>query len=149
MLSDALISLGVVVAGVCIYYFQIYSIDALLTIAFSIYILIHAYPLLKSSFLALMDANTHIITEQELQAIIHAEKHVIEYHDLHITKPSSKHNFISFHIVLEDKYTKLEDAEAITQRIKHALKSFGFTHILIQVDSASKTQHQNNCTLNI
>jgi len=148
MLSDALISLGVVVAGVFIYAFHIYRIDALLTIGFSAYILFHAYPLLKSSFLALMDANTHIITEQQLQSIIHAEKDVIEYHDLHITKPSSKHDFISFHIVLADNQISLEHAEAISQRIKEALKTFGFTHILIQVDSASKTQHQSNCTLN-
>ncbi len=147
MLSDALISLGVVVAGVVIYLYEIYSIDAVLTIIFSVYILFHAYPLLKTSFLSLMDANAHIISEQELHDIIHAESQVLEYHDLHITKPSSKHDFISFHIVLDDKHTQLSDAEAITQRIRDTLKEVGFTHILIQVDSAAKAQHQSNCNL--
>jgi len=51
MLSDALVSVGVVVGGVLIYYFKIYYIDAILTIVFSIYILIHSYPLLKRSYI--------------------------------------------------------------------------------------------------
>jgi cobalt-zinc-cadmium efflux system protein len=53
MLSDALISLGVVIAGIFIYSFKIYYIDSVLTIVFSIYILSHSYPLLKKSFLSL------------------------------------------------------------------------------------------------
>jgi len=49
MLSDALISLGVIFGGVAIYLYQIYYLDSLLTIIFSIYILYHSYPLLKRS----------------------------------------------------------------------------------------------------
>ncbi len=49
MLSDTLISLGVVIAGIFIYYYQIYFIDSILTIIFTIYIIIHSYPLLKKS----------------------------------------------------------------------------------------------------
>ena len=132
MLSDALISFGVVIAGVVIYFYEIYSIDAVLTIAFSVYILFHAYPLLKTSFLSLMDANAHLISEQALHDIIHAESQVLEYHDLHITKPSTQHDFISFHIVLADDCAQLRDTEAISQRIRDALKEVGFTHVLIQ-----------------
>jgi cobalt-zinc-cadmium efflux system protein len=51
MLSDALISFGVIVGGIIIYYFKIYYIDATLSIIFSIYILIHSYPLLKKSYI--------------------------------------------------------------------------------------------------
>ena len=50
MLADALISVGVVVAGIFIYYFHIYSIDSVLTVIFSLYILNHSYPLLKKVF---------------------------------------------------------------------------------------------------
>ncbi len=49
MLSDALISLGVIFGGVAIYLYQIYYLDSLLTIIFSMYILYHSYPLLKRS----------------------------------------------------------------------------------------------------
>jgi len=49
MLSDALISMGVVIAGIFIYFYKIYFIDSILTIIFSIYIIIHSYPLLIKS----------------------------------------------------------------------------------------------------
>ena len=42
MLSDTLISVGVVIAGIFIYLFEIYYIDSALTIIFSIYILRHS-----------------------------------------------------------------------------------------------------------
>ena len=128
MLSDALISMGVIIAGIFIYYFKIYYIDSILTILFSLYILKHSYPLLKKSFLSLMDINITDISKEQLDKIIN-----MDYHDLHIYKPSSNHNFISFHIVLEN--LSLKEIEKITDKIKYKLKDFGFNHILIQAET--------------
>jgi len=145
MLSDALISVGVVVAGVVIYYFKVYYIDSILTIVFSIYILNHSYPLLKKSFLSLMDANTVDISQDELDAIIKSNEAVVEYHDLHISKPSSRHTFISFHIVLNDDTLSLKDIEEIINSIKHTLEHNGFNHIIIQVDSNRYIRNHIHC----
>ena len=148
MLSDALISVGVVVAGIFIYYFKIYYIDSILTIVFSLYILNHSFPLLKKSFLSLMDANTFKITEAELELIIKNDKRVLGYHDLHIHKPSSKHNFISFHIVLDDEKIALQESEIICNSIRERLEHHGFNHILIQVDTEQHLKNQTNCDIN-
>lgn len=146
MLSDALISVGVVVAGIFIYYFKIYHIDSLLTIVFSIYILKHSYPLLKKSFLSLMDVNITDISSDELDKIIKNDEAVYEYHDLHIYNPSSKYNFISFHIVLDDKLS-LSSVEEISNKIRASLEHIGFNHILIQADSKRYIKNHTNCTL--
>jgi cobalt-zinc-cadmium efflux system protein len=145
MLSDALVSVGVVVAGVFIYYFKIYYIDSILTIVFSIYILNHSLPLFKKSFFSLMDANTVEISQDELDAIIKSNKAVVEYHDLHISKPSSKDSFISFHIVLNNDMLSLKDIEDITNSIKHTLEQNGFNHIIIQVDSNRYINNHIHC----
>lgn len=145
MLSDALISVGVVVAGIFIYYFKVYYIDSVLTILFSIYIIKHAYPLLKKSFLSLMDANSDGISQERLDEIIKSDDNILEYHDLHISKPSSKHNFISFHIVLEDSSTSLKMCEEISNVIKRKLEHEGFNHILIQVDTIDNVKNKINC----
>jgi cobalt-zinc-cadmium efflux system protein len=147
MLSDALISLGVVAAGIVIYLFGIYSLDAALTIVFSLYILVHTYPLLKSSFLSLMDANTHTLSEQRLSDIIQVNTHVVSYHDLHMTQPSSKHTFISFHIVLDDERLSLKEIDAIVSDIKRSLKEHGFTHIIIQAESKRMLEQHKHCSL--
>lgn len=148
MLSDALISVGVILAGVFIYFFKIYYIDPILTIIFSIYILNHSYPLLKKSFYSLMDVNITNISEDKLKDIIlKSDNNILEYHDLHIHKPSSKHNFISFHIVLKDGNTTILNSEIITNNIKERLNNIGFNHILIQVDSDSCNEREKNYNL--
>lgn len=42
---------------------------------------------------------------------------IIEYNDLHIHKPSSKYNFISFHIVLKNDIIALSEIEVLLQTI--------------------------------
>ena len=148
MLSDALISLGVVIGGFFIYYFKVYYLDSILTIVFSFYILWHSYPLLKKSFLSLMDVNITDIDKKELENIIKRDKNIIEYHDLHIYKPSSKHNFISFHVVLNDANTTLKECEEMVNGIKSDLKDKGFSHILIQTDTKECIKNQTNCDIN-
>ena len=147
MLSDTLISVGVVVAGIFIFYFKIYYIDSILTIIFSIFILKHSYPLLKESFLSLLDANITDISIETLDEIIKFDKNILEYHDLHISKPNSKYNFISFHIVLEDSNLSLGEVEDLTDTIKEKLKEHDFNHILIQVDTKSHIRNTINCQL--
>jgi cobalt-zinc-cadmium efflux system protein len=148
MLSDALISVGVIIAGIFIYFFQIYYIDSVLTILFSIYILNHSYPLLKKSFCSLMDINITDISQDELENIIlNSHNNIVEYHDLHINKPSSKHNFISYHIVLDDDNINLNTSEKITDDIRQKLEHLGFNHILIQVDSNKCIKNTINCSL--
>jgi len=147
MLADALVSVGVVVAGIFIYFFHIYSIDSVLTIIFSLYILKHSYPLLKKSFLSLMDVNIVEVSEKALREMILSDEKVLQYHDLHIHKPNSKYNFISFHIVLNDETLSLLECESITDKIKDKLRHHGFNHILIQVDTDKKITNQTNCRI--
>lgn len=148
MLSDALISVAVVIAGVFIYYFKIYYIDSILTVFFSFYILMHSFPLLKKSFLSLMDMNITTLNKDKLDKIILNDTHVNQYHDLHIHKPSSKHTFISYHLVLNDTTLTLDKIESIVQSQKTELKKLGVNHSVIQVDSEQWIKEQTHCSLN-
>jgi cobalt-zinc-cadmium efflux system protein len=134
-----------VLAGIFIYFFEVYRVDALLTILFSLYILFHSYPLLKKSFISLMDINTVDIEEEALSAMFLSHEEVVEYHDLHLYQPSSKDSFISFHIVLKDDTITLQAQEKITTTIKEKLSTLGFNHILIQVDGSGCIKKGNYC----
>jgi cobalt-zinc-cadmium efflux system protein len=145
MLSDALISAGVIVAGIVIYFFEIYSVDAILTLVFSVYILIHTYPLLKTTFLSLMDINTTDIPKETIDRIITQHDEVVEYHDLHLYAPASQERFISFHLVFRDDSKPLHFFEKITDTIRAQLEQIGFSHVLIQADSQRCITHHNYC----
>jgi len=144
MLSDTLISVSVVIAGIFIYYFKIYSIDSVLTILFSIFILFHSYGLLKKSFLSLMDINITNIDEGKIKSIILENHHIIKYDDLHINKPSSKHSFISFKLILKDNALTLKEINIILKNMKSQLAKLGFNHITIEVTGR---EDETGCSL--
>ena len=50
LLTDMMASVAVLVGGILMYFFKIYWIDSLLTLAISIYLIVMGYGLLKSSF---------------------------------------------------------------------------------------------------
>lgn len=144
MLSDTLISVSVVIAGIFIYYFKIYSIDAVLTIVFSIFILFHSYGLLKKSFLSLMDMNLTSIKEDAISEIIMSHKFIESYNDLHIHQPSSTHTFISFKMIINDSNLSLDEVENIKENIKNQLRENGFNHIVIETNIMESNE---NCSL--
>jgi cobalt-zinc-cadmium efflux system protein len=133
MLADALISVGVVVAGIMIYLFNIYAIDALLTILFSVYILFHSYPLLKKSFSSLMDFNSSEIEENAIAEIVRSNTMIEGYSNLKIYQPSSKENFISFCLLFKDDTVSLKEVEKIAGEIKEKLRALGFTQSTIEI----------------
>jgi len=147
MLSDALISVAVVIAGIFIYFFKIYYIDSILTVVFSIYILYHSYPLLKKSFLSLMDINIIEVSQNQLESVIKEDKNILSYTDLHIYKPSSKHNFISLEIVLKDDLLNLIEIENITSKLEKKLNKLNFDHVQIQVASKKNEKSYTNCLI--
>jgi cobalt-zinc-cadmium efflux system protein len=146
MLSDALISAGVIVAGVSVYVFAIDSIDAIVTLIVSVYILTQAYPLLKKSFLSLMDMNTTGVAPDTIDAILRSEEAVVDYHDLHISAPGSHERYISFHLVFDDDTKPLRFIEQVTDTIRSRLKQLGFNHIVIQSDARRCVADHHYCT---
>ena len=136
MLGDALVSLGVVIGGVIIYYFGIAMIDSVLAIVFSLYILKETVPVLKKSFLSLLEANISNIDEQELSQVLLSSEHVKSFHDLHLTQPKSGEVFLSVHLVMSDGVT-LAEVDEILQRMRAAFKELGITHTVIQAETAA------------
>jgi len=146
MLSDALISAGVIAGGVAIWLWGIVWLDGVLTLIFSLYILRHTWPLLRRSFLALMDIHSLDLSRETIDAVITGHEGVVEYHDLHLTAPSSQDRHISFHLVFRDETRPLEFFEKIAETIEQQLRQLGFTHILIQPESARYATGQLYCT---
>lgn len=143
MLGDALISLGVVVGGLCVLLLEIDRIDSTIAIIFSLYILKESWWVLKKSFFSLMDFMDDSI--DNVCQLIGSDEMVESLHDLHITKPSSKEKHISAHIVLKDNLD-LITIEALLQRIRLQLGEHGFTHIVLQPESKKYHQDEILCT---
>lgn len=144
MLSDAALSLSVVVGGVVIYFFDIVVIDTLLSLLFSIYIIKETLPLLRRSFFALMDANEDDIKEIEQLILVSSE--VASVHDLHLYRPNSRECYGSAHIVLREDLC-LSHIETILETVRERLSKAGITHFVLQPESIKYNLKTGCCSM--
>lgn len=142
MLSDALISLGVIVGGAAVYFFEISRIDSAIAVLFSLWILKEAFAVLKRSFFSLMDINADELETYETALLQYDE--ISSVHDLHLFRPSSKECHFSAHLVLSGN-PDLAAVEHLLERVHHTLEHLGVTHSLLQPETAKYAQESPLC----
>jgi cobalt-zinc-cadmium efflux system protein len=133
IVSDAVSSVGVVLGGWLIIYYQIYFIDPLLTLLISIYILIQSYQMLKKTISILMEAKPeNIDTDLIIKTVSQIEK-VVDIHHVHIWQLDDSLTCLDAHInVSEDNAGKIE---IIKNRVKDILKNkFGIHHSTLEIE---------------
>lgn len=143
MLGDAVISLSVAVGGVVIYFFNIVSIDTILSIVFSVYIIKETFPILKSSFLVLMDSSGGVDMQSIENAILQNEQ-ISSIHDLHIYTPNSQEIYGSAHIVLCENLS-LEMIEELLERVRSDLAKIGINHFIMQPETQKYSDDNKSC----
>jgi len=132
MLGDAFVSLSVVVGGIIMYFYGINTIDSLLSMIFSIYVMVANFPILKNSFLALIDSNNYNI--KNMEELIMQSSEILSIHDLHLYRPNSKESYGSVHIVLKNDLL-LSEIEKVIESIRERACKKGITHFIIQPES--------------
>lgn len=142
MLSDTLISLGVVIGGIAIYFFDLSMIDAVLSILFSLYILKETVAILRHTFLSLMDINQDDLSD--IQAILLGPESIHSIHDLHLHRPSSKTMYLSAHLVFDENLS-LAQIETILLDLRKALGRLGVTHSVLQPETVEMAQENILC----
>lgn len=133
MASDAILSLAVVLGGGAMIMWGIPWIDSVLSLIFAAVILIASAKLISQSFSSLMD-RTDPKTVTKFSNIIMKNPSVLEIHDIHLIRPSSREYYFSAHIVLEATLS-LAEVECIIEELRHDLSHAGATHVLLQPET--------------
>ncbi len=141
MASDAILSLAVVLGGAAMIVWGIPWIDSVLSLIFAAVILIASAKLITQSFSSLMD-RTDPKTVAKFSSVITNHPSVLEIHDIHLIRPSSREHYFSAHIVLEETLS-LAEVENIIEVLRHDLTCAGATHILLQPET-QKYAGENN-----
>lgn len=135
LLSDAGISLGVFVGGLLIYLYQIYWVDPLFAIVFSLYILKENFSVMKKSYKILMEAVPEHLSLEEILKDLKAEfSQIKEVHDIHVWSLSSKDIYMSAHIVVDE--TTMREFDKLLQHLENFFKQRGIDHITIQPETS-------------
>lgn len=144
LLTDALVSLGVVVAGVVIKFTNWYWLDGAVSIVVLVVILFGTWSLLMHSLRLSLDAVPHNIDMQKIATSIKNTQGVEDMHHLHIWAMSTTQNALTLHLTLNEQLTFNEKMKLVRE-IKHELYHNNIQHATIELESASIPCADNNC----
>ncbi len=143
MASDAILSLAVVLGGATMIVWGIPWIDSVLSLVFAAVILVASAKLISQSFASLMD-RTDPKKLAKFSNIIMKNSQVLQIHDVHLIRPSSREHYFSAHIVLEETLA-LAEVEHIIEELRHDLSHAGATHILLQPETSKYANNNKQC----
>lgn len=145
VLGDALASVGVIGAGIAIYFTGLTWIDPLVSVLISILILISSGRLLKETVHILAEGIPEGMAASQVAATIQTVDGVAGIHDLHIWTITPGYVALSAHVVLQDQ--KLSDSESIMMELKKRLDTeYEIEHTTIQFECKRCGQLQTACS---
>lgn len=137
LIGDALTSVAVIAGAVCIWLFQIYWIDPLVTVLISIYIFAHTFKILKESVGILMQFAPSQIDQQSVVHVLGEIQEISSVHHVHLWQLADHQIYFEAHLVLSKNFP-ISDTQAVTENAKRLLNSrFGITHTTFQYEYIS------------
>ena len=130
MAADALVSGGVLVAGIIISRTGWYIIDPIIGLIVAVVILISTWNLLHDSLRLTLDGVPTSIDSQKVVEAIRALPGVDDVHHIHIWAISTTENALTAHIVLKQP----ESMQEVKPLIRHRLEDFGIGHATLEFE---------------
>ena len=130
MAADALVSVGVLVAGIVISRTGWYIIDPIIGLIVAVVILISTWNLLHDSLRLTLDGVPTSIDSQKVVEASRAHPGVDDVHHIHIWAISTTENALTAHIVLKQP----EGMQEVKHLIRHRLEDFGIGHATLEFE---------------
>jgi len=132
LLSDALVSLGVVAAGIVMSYTGWYWLDPAIGLVIMVVILISTWSLLRDSFRMTIDAVPSGLELEKVKRIILQVRHVQQVGHVHVWPLSTTENALTAHVAIDEKLN-FEEKLKVVENIKHELLHHDIHHSTIEL----------------
>jgi cobalt-zinc-cadmium efflux system protein len=129
--SDALASVGVIVAGTLILLYEWYWSDALITLLIAAYVLYQAGTMLPKTIHILMQGTPESIVINDVVTAMQQVTNVINVHHVHVWQLDEHQNALEAHVLLSD-YSHLDE---VKDELKAALaQKFSIGHSTLEFE---------------
>ncbi|RMH69469.1 MAG: cation transporter [Gemmatimonadetes bacterium] len=133
LLSDAVSSVGVILGGLAIYWWDVFWLDPLLTILIGVYIIKESLAILREAFHVLMEGAPLHITLEKVKTAVEALKDVNDIHHVHAWTVGENDAHLEAHINIVDM--PVSETTVLRQRISSILHDqFGIEHVTLQFE---------------
>ncbi len=142
VVSDTLGSLGVIVAGLIMYFTGWYYADPIFSVLIGLFILPRTWKLMMEAVNVLLEATPAHINLKAVEDAMRSVPGVGTVHDLHVWTITSGMESLSAHVVLAEGVS-LQDEQKIIETLDAELKEkFGIEHTTLQIESASLSEKE-------
>jgi cobalt-zinc-cadmium efflux system protein len=132
LLADALVSLGVVIAGIVISKTNLYWLDPAIGLLIMVVILVSTWSLLRESFRMSIDAVPAGIELDAIKKLITSVAGVKHVHHVHVWSISTTENALTAHVVIDEQLS-FDDKLKVIAEIKHQLEHSNIQHSTIEM----------------
>jgi cobalt-zinc-cadmium efflux system protein len=143
MAMDAVVSLGVVIAGVIIYFTKMYWIDSVVSLIIAVVILRGTWSLLKDSLRLEMDGVPKEMKLTKIKAELMKAKGVVDVHHMHVWALSTTENALTAHLVIAPADLHLFDS--IKTDLRHRLQHLDINHSTFEPEFANEKCDEPDC----
>jgi len=126
MAVDAIVSFGVVVSGLIIYFTHLYWIDSAVSLIVAVVILRGTWSLLSDSLRLEMDGVPKEMDVEKIRVELMKAKGVVDVHHIHVWALSTTENALTAHLVIDQNATPTFDS--IKHDLRHRLEHLSITH---------------------
>ena len=144
LMSDAVVSLGLVIGGIIIFYTHWFWVDSILSIVIAVVILLSTWRLLKGSLRLSLDGVPENIHIDDIKATALKVAGVKELHHIHIWAISTTENALTAHLVLKQRITT-EQEQKIKHELKHQLEHKNIHHITLETERENEPCETEDC----
>jgi cobalt-zinc-cadmium efflux system protein len=131
--TDALVSLGVVVAGILISFTGALWIDPLISLLVMIVVIYTTWGLLRESLNLSIDAVPRDIDLEKVKQRMQQVKGVAHVHHIHVWAIGTTKNALTAHLVLEKNLEEVQVVE-IKNQLRHALERLNIQHATLETE---------------
>lgn len=138
MAADAAVSVGVVIAGLFIFFKQWLWIDPAISLAIVAVIFVGTWGLLRDSMNYAMDAVPDKVDIAGIRQYLEHFEHVERIHDLHVWPLSTTEIALTVHVIVRD----IPNDNAFLNTLQQHLHDvFDIEHATIQIETSSAANH--------
>jgi cobalt-zinc-cadmium efflux system protein len=144
LLSDAVVSAGLVIGGIIIIYTGLFWIDAALSLLIAIVILFSTWSLLKDSLRLSLDGVPDGIEIKKIRETVNRLDGVKDLHHIHVWAISTTENALTAHLVVAP-HSDMAVIEKLKHKVKHALLHERIQHATLEIETENIPCEEPDC----
>lgn len=144
LMSDALVSFGLVIGGIVMFYTQWFWIDSVLSMVVAVVIFFSTWQLLKDSLRLSLDGVPENIHLEDIKTTALKIVGVKDIHHIHVWAISTTENALTAHLVLQQEIT-IEQENKIKHDLKHQFEHQNIHHITLETERENELCKVQTC----